>query len=194
MDKNFAFEDEEEQRLFNELPKETQIYIYRNYLYREFLQSFRRFFSIRNPTCHHQPAFYTWDNQKYQNFMLCLLRCLEPRREERGVMLVKELDEFNEVYFFNRGIYEIGFEINHKCFFVLRYKNSNVIGAYGVTFNVRALFVYKTFSACEGFSIRKQNWINEILDQNETIMSVIKDSVKEDYETYVKRKLLSAKQ
>lgn len=125
--------------------------------------------------------------------MLCLLRVLEPRREEKGVTLVRELDEFNEVYFFNRGIYEIGFEINHRCFFQLRYKNSNVIGAYGVTFNVRALFVYKTFSACEGFSIRKQNWISEILEQNDTIMSVIKNSVKQDYETYVKRKLLQEK-
>ena len=87
--------------------------------------------------------------------MLSILQHLEPRREDKGVMLVRELDEFNEVFFFNRGIYEIGFEINHKCFTVLRYKNSNVIGAYGVTFNVRALFFYQTFSVCEGFSIRK---------------------------------------
>lgn len=194
MDKNFAFENPEEQRLFCELPKETQIFIYRNYLYCDFLKSFRRFFSIRNPSSAFQPSFYTWENQKYQNFMLSILQYLEPRREEKGVMLVRELDEFNEVYFFNRGIYEIGFEINHRNFYVLRYKNSNVIGAYGVTFNVRALFLYQTFSICEGFSIRKQNWVNEILEQNETIMSVIKESVKEDYERFVKRKLLNAKE
>lgn len=96
--------------------------------------------------------------------MLGILQNLEPRREESGVMLIRELDEFTEVFFFNRGTYEIGFEINHKEFYVLKYKNCNVIGAYGVTFNVRALFLYKTFSVCEGYSIRKQNWINHILD------------------------------
>ena len=87
--------------------------------------------------------------------MLSILRNLEPRRVDGDVMLVRELDEFTEVYFFNKGIYEIGFEINHKSVYVLRYKNSNVIGAYGVTFNSRALFLYKTFSVCEGYAIRK---------------------------------------
>lgn len=137
--------------------------IFRNYLYRDFLKSFRRFFTIKNPAGQ-WPSYFTWDNQKYQNFMLGILQNLEPRREESGVMLIRELDEFTEVFFFNRGTYEIGFEINHKEFYVLKYKNCNVIGAYGVTFNVRALFLYKTFSVCEGYSIRKQNWINHILD------------------------------
>ena len=91
--------------------------------------------------------------------MLSILRNLEPRREENGVMLINELDEFNEVFFFNSGIYDIGFEINHKRTTVLRYKNSNVIGAYGVTFNVRALFFYQTVSVCHGYSIRKENWV-----------------------------------
>ena len=45
--------------------------------------------------------------------MLSILRNLEPRREENGVMVIRELDEFDEVIFFNSGIYDIGFEINH---------------------------------------------------------------------------------
>ena len=119
---------------------------------------------------------------------------LEPRHEEKDVILIHELDEFNEVYFFNRGMYEIGFEINRKPYFVLRYKNCNVIGAYCLTFNVRALFMYKTFSVCEGYSIRKEKWY-EIMNNPDTqpIMEVIKDSVKDDYEKYVKIKLLQAK-
>lgn len=124
--------------------------------------------------------------------MLDIMRNLEPRQEAKDVILVNELDEFNEVYFFNRGIYEIGFDINHQSYYILRYKNSNVIGAYGVTFNVRALFKYKTYSNCTGFSIRKSNWV-QILANNEQIMTVIKQSVKDDYEKMVKRKLLSAK-
>jgi len=32
--------------------------------------------------------------------MIDLLQCLEPRREEKWVVLINELDEFNEVIFF----------------------------------------------------------------------------------------------
>ena len=60
-DKNHAFENPEEQRLFMELPQDTQIMIFRNYLYRDFLKSFRRFFTIRNPAGQ-WPSFFTWDN------------------------------------------------------------------------------------------------------------------------------------
>lgn len=120
------------------------------------------------------------------------MRSLEPRFEQRDIVLVNELDEFTEIYFFSKGTYEIGFEINRQSYYCLRYRNSNVIGAYGVTFNIRALFKYKTYTNCYGFSIRKSNWIN-ILANNEQIMSVVKDSVKENYEQMVKLKLLKAK-
>ena len=87
-----------------------------------------------------------------------VLSNLEPRLFEKDYELIRELDEYTEVYFFTRGMYEIGFKINYENYFVLRYKNSNVIGAYGLTFNVRAHFLHKTVSVCEGFSIRKSNW------------------------------------
>jgi len=84
-----------------------------------------------------------------------VLMNLEPRFVKKDMELIRELEEYTEVYFFNRGTYDIGFKINYKDYFVLRYKNSNVIGAYGVTFNVRAQFLYKTCIDCEGFTIRK---------------------------------------
>ena len=124
--------------------------------------------------------------------MKSILTSLEPRFVEKGVELIRELDEFTEVYFFNRGVYEIGFEINHKTYIILQYKNSNVIGAYGLTYNVRALFKYQTASKCAGYSIRKSNWF-DILNDNELIMNTVKDSVKQDYEAYVKKKCLIAK-
>lgn len=147
-DKNYAFEDDNDKKIFLELPRDVQIYLYRSFLYCDFLKCFRRFFSIPNKTSKNWPAFYNWENEYYQTFMLDILQNLEPRFEDKNVVLINELEEFNEVFFFNLGTYEIGFEINHKEYYVLRYKNSNCIGAYGATFNVRALFKYKTFSQC----------------------------------------------
>ena len=80
--------------------------------------------------------------------MIDMLQTLEPRREDRNVILLHELDEVTEVIFMMNGTYEIGFEINRHPHMILRFKNSNVIGAYGVTFNRRAIFIYKTYTVC----------------------------------------------
>lgn len=96
-----------------------------------------------------------------------MLSSLEPRREAANVVIYNELDEVNEVIFINQGTYEIGFEMNRIQTFVLRFKDSNVIGAYGVTFNKRTLFVYKTVTACQGFFIRRNAWRNLIKEHVE---------------------------
>ena len=106
--------------------------------------------------------------------MIDLLSCLEPRREEKYNILINELDEFNEVIFFIEGIYEIGFEINRVKTYVLRYKDKNVIGAYGVTFNKRSLFVFRTFSVCNGYSIRRTNW-KKVINDHPEISSLLKE-------------------
>lgn len=90
--------------------------------------------------------------------MIDILQALEPRCEHKETILINELDEQNEVIFFNNGTYEVGYEINRVKKYVLRYRNSNVIGAYPVTFNKRSIFIYKTVTECKGYSIRKFNW------------------------------------
>ena len=67
---------------------------------------------------------------------------MEPRHEDKETILINELDEQTEVLFFDNGTYEVGYEINRVKKFVLRYKNSNVIGAYPVTFNKRSIFIF----------------------------------------------------
>ena len=45
-DKNYAFEDDNDKKIFEELPEEVQTVLYRQFLYGDFLKCFRRFFSI----------------------------------------------------------------------------------------------------------------------------------------------------
>ena len=105
--------------------------------------------------------------------MLHLLGSLEPRRELKDHILFEEQDEVNEVIFFNNGTYEIGFEINKFKEYVIRYKDCNLIGAYGCTFNKRSHFVYKTFTDCEGFFIRRENW-KDLLNEHDEFSSNLK--------------------
>ena len=148
MDKNMAFKDEQDITIFEQLPEEVRQMIYQEFMFKEFLWTYRRTFTFPNKYNENQPSFYTWNHQVYRNFMIDMLRNLEPRREAANVVIYDELDEVNEVIFINQGTYEIGFEMNRIQTFVLRFKDSNVIGAYGVTFNKRTLFLYKTVTAC----------------------------------------------
>ena len=67
----------------------------------------------------------------------------------------------------DKQINALAFEINEKRHYVLRYVNSSrkmkqsgaVIGDYGCTFNKSSRFIYRCASFCDGFYIRKKNWI-----------------------------------
>ena len=87
---------------------------------------------------------------------------------------MNELDEFNEVIFFQEGTVDIGFEINRVKTFVLRYKNKCEVGAYEVTFNKRSLFVIRTTSVCTGYSIRRTNW-KKVIGGHDEIADLMKE-------------------
>ena len=97
--------------------------------------------------------------------MVQIFKYLDPRREFSDTIFVKELDDFSEIMFFNRGTVDIGFEVNRKVKFVLRKQNSIVIADHGCTFNHKSCFIYKAKTVCEGFAIKKLNWL-KVLNSN----------------------------
>ena len=65
---------------------------------------------------------YTWHDSAYRGFMIDILSNLEPRREKKGVKIFQELAEFNEVIFFMKGNFEIGYTLNMQEKYKLRFK------------------------------------------------------------------------
>jgi len=108
--------------------------------------------------------------------MMEVLSSLEPRYEDADCYLFKELEEVNEVIFFNKGVYEIGYEFNGEEKFKIRYKNSNLIGAYNVTFGKRSQYIYKTKTICNGWFIRRIKWI-KIINDHEMVSDEFKDKI-----------------
>jgi hypothetical protein len=53
-----------------------------------------------------------------------LLNCLEPRREDKNVIIHDELDEVNEVIFFQNGSMDVGFDLNRKKTYVIRIESN----------------------------------------------------------------------
>ena len=95
--------------------------MYTEFLFRDFLQSYRKTFSsFPNLENVNQFSFYTWSDFHYRNFMEALLHSLEPRQEEKGVIIHDELGEVNEAIFFEKGWIDVGFSINYVQQFVIR--------------------------------------------------------------------------
>ena len=140
--------------------------IFYKFLFSEFLQDFKKFFSFEKKEYGIKHNYYSWEDQAYRNFMFDTLRSLEPRHEESKTILFNELDDFPEITFFNKGKVDIGFEINRKKFFVLRKGGGVTVADYGCTFNHKSQFIYKTHTVCEGFIIRRQKW-HEILNDED---------------------------
>jgi hypothetical protein len=78
--------------------------------------------------------------------MEALLYSLEPRREEKGVIIFDELDEVNEAIFIEKGSIDVGFEINRKKQFVIRLIQDVQIGSYNITFDKRSKYIFKSSS------------------------------------------------
>lgn len=70
------------------------------FLFKDFLNEFKRLFTFNKIDCPNQPAFFSYSDHHYSAFMLNLLKQLEPREEAANTILLNELDEVNEVYFF----------------------------------------------------------------------------------------------
>jgi hypothetical protein len=103
--------------------------------------------------------------------MLDILTHLEPRQELPHTIILNELDEVNEVIFFTKGQVDIGFEINRVQDYVLRLDKKIIIGAYNLTFNTRSDNVYRTFSICQGYFIRRSNWKTIIEDEEHHVLA-----------------------
>ena len=114
--------------------------------------------------------------------MTNLLKSLEPRQEDAFTMLFEELDEIREVIFIEKGECDVGYEINKKKKFVIRYSTATVIGGFNCTFNRRAIFCYRTKTLCEGYSVRKNKWM-ELISEEEypNIAATLKKNVETDY-------------
>ena len=80
------------------------------------------------------------------------------------------------------GKFDIGFEVNSKSFFALRYSNKlirvdenemsrdgnagEIIGDFGCTMGKTSRFIYRCATMCEGFFIRKSKWISVMNDHS----------------------------
>lgn len=64
-----------------------------------------------------------------------------------------------------------------------------MIGDYGITFGMRAAFIYTTLTNIEGFFIRKMNWLH-LINKHTSIANILKKNVMINYLTKIRGKII----
>ena len=88
-----------------------------------------------------------------------IMNSLEIRIYERNEVIVEEMDESLEVLFVEVGLYDIGFEINNRQFYEVRFGMSTNIGGFQICFNKRHSFIYRAKTQLRCLAIRKNKLI-----------------------------------
>lgn len=152
--------------------------IYSDFLFRVFLFKFKKFFQFPmtrfNPKTKREikHAYFNWQNQDYQEFMIHILKALEPICFEANSFISNLDEDVEEVIFIEQGVYDIGFNLNHMKRFKLRFGAKTVVGAFNVCFDKHQMFIYKTVTQCSGYFVRKLRWkqIMEMFNEFDIIM------------------------
>ena len=88
--------------------------LYLDFLYKDFL---RVYSSVLNFPKEHKNSRYTWNDKQYRSYMLQLMHSLEPVRYSKDKVIYEELEAFNEVTFFMKGKFKIGFTLDYEQVF-----------------------------------------------------------------------------
>ena len=71
---------------------------------------------------------------------------------------------------------------------VFRLDKSIIIGGYNMCFNTRSKFVYKTYSLCQGYSMRKSNWKMILENDDHAVLSqLLIKKIKLNYEDFLEK-------
>ena len=188
----------------DQLPDEVQDKLYSHFLFLSFTTTFTEMFRVPKYGIDTLPVrnsvnipvkaelIYNWDDQNFREFMMEILTNLEPRFIPRDRIIFKELEEIYEVLFVSKGNVDVGFEINRRQKFVLRFSNKVIIGGYNCTFNKKTIFVFKSKTDVSGHMLRKKVWLS-LMNEYGHISEYFKKNIENTYLKSIKNKMMDAK-
>lgn len=104
--------------------------------------------------------FYTFDDQSYSRFMVEMLNSLEFRYYHKDIIFINELDECLEMLFVEKGLYQVGYQINNNLNFVKTLGVFSIIGGYQICHRQRFEFIYRSKTQIQGQAIRCKPLLN----------------------------------
>lgn len=136
--------------------------------------------------------YFTFHDKEYADFINMVLQGLEDRTYQKGHQLIEELQECYEVRFVQEGTFDVGFEVNRKKYYKLRFGKSAIIGGYQICFRSRYLFTYKASSLLKAYSLRLRMWI-KIKQKYPAFIKSIREKFVDHYVNKIFRPMMKQK-
>lgn len=156
------------------------------------MDAYRKLFEIpKNKRLQH--TCYKWNDSEYSDFMISILKCMEPRFYHENELLYEELQEILEMTFVMKGSFLIGYEINKKKKFKIHIRQHSHFGGYNCIFNKKSLFIYKCLHFIEGFACRRAKWMM-MEDKFPEMMNDFKIKLLSEYERNIRGPMMLYKQ
>lgn len=121
--------------------------------------------------------------------MIKLLQNLEPRQFHKGEVILRDLEEVNEIMFIMKGEFAVGYTVNNQEYLALKMKERNVIGDISIMFRRRSEFLYRALSNINCQAIRKHRFY-EILDRYKDFGMRLKARAFYSYRDIIRRPVL----
>jgi len=77
-------------RFFDELDHESKVEIFKDFLFKDFVITYRKFFMIPK-NLQYSHSYFKWTDPLYQNFMIEFLKTLVPRHYVENEYIFEEL-------------------------------------------------------------------------------------------------------
>lgn len=124
--------------------------------------------------------------------MIRFLSVLEPRQYQKDEIILRDLEEVEEILFVIKGEYAIGYTVNNIEHFALKLHERTVIGDMSIMFRRRSEFMYKALSYIDCQAIRKQQYYDIVEKYHEYGMK-IKAKTFNRYKDLIRRPVLEHK-
>ena len=108
------------------MPNVVKRQIYAEFLFQYFYHEYRHHFDFKRRDTIHEHSFYNWTDYTYEDFMIQIFQSLSPLRFEPMDQIYNELDEIEKVVYLHEGKFDIGYEINRKRFYVVRFEKTSI--------------------------------------------------------------------
>jgi hypothetical protein len=144
----------------SELPKDLKQKIYTEFLFKDFMYLFRNYFVFQTNQDGKNINTFKVQDSKELSFVCAFLQRLEPRKYDKGEIILSELEDIEEMIFIVAGEYGIGYEFNKIECFGKKMGRKTVIADYYCMFKKRSEFVFRCFKPIDAFTIRKTHMMD----------------------------------
>ena len=149
----------EEKHILKQLPQSVTRRLYLEFLFRDFLYTFKVYFRMNDPLLSIKGQALG-DDSRYKKFIVQVCHNLEPRIYKNNKVIQEQFHEVYEMLFITEGSVRVGYRLFNETHYGKMLEKKAVVNDYSCAFDKCSEFLYTAFSAqVKGYAIRKNSFL-----------------------------------